>query len=399
MKKLVLILSCIMILQNLGCYKITIGGDDDKKKKSSSTRYRSSSKSSTRSSEVSTYSQTAARQTRSAARESDAGKSFAEIAAEVAGNIFLGAEKGAIFYSFDALAEPNEIIPLTVRLQDSKLRGVADAQIGYYLKDKRIGAALTNRDGLAEWNWKSLLVGDFEFTAQILSLPAGKDPKLQQVPPVPLFVMVRKPDTKFVVIDLDHTLVDSSFFKVLMGLGRPMPYSQQATKRIAKTYSILYLTHRPDLMSHRSKGWLRQQGYPLGALLVSKMSQALGNSGKYKTARLTTLKESFPNIKIGIGDKITDAQAYLENGLDSYLIPHYDDDDPEDLRDMAREIRLLTIYGPVQVVGNWQQIEQGIFAGKKYPAERFAQWLDERAKLYDQLERRKKRDKDDDDDD
>ena len=388
MKKMVLILSCTIILQNLSCYKITIGGGDDKKKKSPS-----------RSSDVRSYSQTAARQTRSIARQNAGGKSFADIAAEVAGNIFLGTEKGAIFYSFDALAEPNEIIPLTVRLQDSKLRGVADAQIGYYLKNKQIGTARTNQDGLAQLEWKSLQVGDFEFTAQILSLPAGKNPGLRQVTPIPLFVMVRKPDTNFVVIDLDHTLVDSSFFKVLIGLGRPMPDSQQVTKRIAKTYGIIYLTHRPDLMTHRSKGWLRQQGYPPGALLVSKMTQALGDSGEYKTARLTTLKESFANIKIGIGDKVSDAQAYLENGLETYLIPHYNDDNPEDLRDMAREIRLLTVYGPVQVVGNWRQIEQGIFAGKKYPAERFAHWLDEQAKLFEQLERRKKRDKDDDDDD
>ncbi len=396
MKKLILILAGSMILQNLSCYKITIGGDD-KKKESSSTRYRSSSKSSPRSSEVSTYSRIVAQQTRAAARESDTGKSFADIAAEVAGNIFLGAEKGAIFYSFDVLAKPNESIQLDVRLQDSKLRSVADARIGYYVNDQQIGVAVTNRDGLAEWDWKSRRAGDYEFTARILTLPAGSDPELQQVAPVPLFVMVRTPDTKFVVIDLDHTLVDSSFFKVLMGLGRPMPYSQQATQRIAKTYSIIYLTHRPDLMTHRSKVWLRQQGYPPGVLLVSKMSQALGDSGPYKTARLAALKESFPNLKIGIGDKISDAQAYLENGMESYLIPHYDDDDSEDLRDMAREIRLLTVYGPVQVVGNWQQIEQGIFAGKRYPADRFAQWLDERARLYDQLERRKKRDKHDED--
>jgi hypothetical protein len=392
MKKLAYFLACLLILQNLSCYKITIGGGDDKKKKSSSTRYRSSAKSSDRTSETQTYSQTAARQTRTAARQNAGGKSFADIAAEVAGNVFLGTDQGAIFYSFDALAEPNESIQLTVRLQDSKLRGVADAQIGYYLKDARVGIARTNQDGLAQLKWKSLSTGNYDFTAQILSPPAGKDPKLKQVIPVPLFVMVRKSDTQFVVIDLDHTLVDSSFFKVLMGLGRPMADSQRVTKQIAKKYSILYLTHRPDLMTHRSKGWLRQQGYPLGALLVSKMSQALGNSGKYKTARLTELKESFPNIKIGIGDKITDAQSYLENGLESYLIPHYNDDDPEDLRDMAREIRLLTIYGPVQVVGNWQQIERGIFEGKKYPAERFARWLDDQAKLYEQVERRKKRD-------
>jgi hypothetical protein len=137
---------------------------------------------------------------------------------------------------------------------------------------------------------------------------------------------------------------------------------------------------------------------PPGALLVRKMAQACGDSGEYKTARLAELKESFHNLKIGIGDKVSDAQACLENGLETYLIPHYDDDDPEDLRDMARETPLLTVCGPVQVVGNWGQIEQGIFAGKKYPAKRFAQWLDEQAKLFDQLERLKKRDKDEDND-
>ncbi|MBN1846675.1 MAG: hypothetical protein JW810_13400 [Sedimentisphaerales bacterium] len=390
----------LLLLGTAGCLKVHIGEDQDDRKDAPqrsaaslgaeteparpADRQSSTRALDTDSGDRSASSGAADEPPAPAAARADGGQNgWADIAAEVAGSIFLDAEHGAIFYAFDALAHPNEVIDLTVRLQDSKLRGIADAEIGYYFRDELIGTARTNADGLAASGWKPPGEGHFELSARIRDIPNGRNPDILHIEPAALAVLVRPPQERFVVIDLDHTLVDSSFYRVLLGAGRPMADSARVTRRIAERYSIIYLTHRPDLMTQRSKTWLRRNGYPPGPLLVSRLAEAFGSSGRYKSTRISTLQDSFDRIAIGIGDKISDAQAYLENGLQAYLIPHYDDDDAEDLREMARQIRILTAYGPVQVVGNWNQIEQGIFDGQLFPAERFARWLDDQAKLYD----------------
>ena len=169
-----------------------------------------------------------------------------------------------------------------------------------------------------------------------------------------------------------------------------MADSVEVTNRLARKFSIIYLTHRPDLLTHLSKAWLRRYGYPRGPLFVSKVSQALGSSGQFKTASLEALRTVFTNIQIGIGDKLSDAQAYVDNKMTAYLIPHYDND-PEDMREMAQDILDLRDLGRLNVVSSWQQIANAIFQGQKYPPKTFAENLKTQAK---QLEVSKKRDDD-----
>jgi hypothetical protein len=307
-------------------------------------------------------------------------------AADVAGQIFLGTDQNAVFYAFDTLAHPNEPVELTCRLQKAKfLDDVPGATIGYYLDSRLVDIAETDLDGFANISWTPSAAGDYLFTVKIAEIPKNQNQDLLRVSPVPLLVAARDKTTPFVVIDLDHTVVDSSFFRVLLGGGEPMVDSVDVTNKIAQKYSLIYLTHRPDLMTHRSKSWLRKHGYPPAPLLVSELKQALGSSGKFKTAKIAALNQAFTDIKIGIGDKLSDAQAYVDNGMTAYLIPHYKDK-PKDMRNMAREIRDLRGHGRLHVVANWRQIEDGLFQGKKYPPGPFADWLEKQARQLEDLD-------------
>lgn len=326
--------------------------------------------------------------------------SWKEAAAGAAGQIFLGSEHRTVFYAFDILTEPNEPVELVAQLQTTKfLRGITDVAVGFYLDSKLISTAQTNHDGLATISWSPPAVGDYDFEARIEKIPDDLDKQMLDVHPAPLLVTVRAKNTAFVVIDLDHTVVDSSFLVVLLGGGKPMADSVEITNRIARHYSLIYLTHRPDLMTHRSKSWLRKHKYPLGPLIVSELKQALGSSGKFKTSKLAAIKKVFPNIKIGIGDKLSDAQAYVDNGMVAFLIPDYDQEDPDEMREMARDIRSLRGEGRLNVVSSWRQIEAGIFQSKKFPPETFADWLDKQATQLKAEEEKKKKDDDKDDDD
>ena len=321
------------------------------------------------------------------------GGGWRDLIADISGEVFLGAQKGVIFYAHDVLTYPNEPVELVAEVRLAKmLVDVGGVSVGFYLDSELIGMDRTDKSGRAGISWTPAKAGNFLFTARITAVPDKDYKDMLEISPAPLLVAAREKDTKFVVIDLDHTVVSSSFFVVLIGGASPMPGSVRVTREIAKEYGIIYLTQRPNLLTVRSKQWLRDEGFPQGPLLLSDLEQALRGSGRFKTSRLAVVRKSFPNVAIGIGDKPSDAQAYVDNGMRAYLLPHYKEK-AKHLRKMAKKIRQLRGQGRLQVVKDWEQIEEGIFKGKQFSPNDFVSYLDRRA---EQLQRE---DDDDDDDD
>jgi len=180
--------------------------------------------------------------------------------------------------------------------------------------------------------------------------------------------------------------VASGFEQVLIGQARPMPGSPQVMRRLAEKYAIIYLTHRPDYFGPKSKAWLRANDYPAGPLLLSNIGGFLGGSGRFKTRAIGRLRERFANILIGIGDKVSDARAYDDNGMRAFLILDIPESPtPGQLRETAAALASL---GPrVQVVTSWSQIERAVFAGGSYPPSEARRMLEQRAKALQAKER------------
>jgi len=318
-------------------------------------------------------------------------------AAEGFGAMATAMEHGVLFYALDTLAYPNEEVDLTARLQGRRLSGLPGAELGFYRGEELIGKATTNADGYAKVGWTPPKAGDYAFEVRVLSPPDDESAQnAAKVSAAPLLVAARDKDTQFSVIDLDHTVVDSSFLWVLLGGADPMRGAADAVQRLEKRYSLIYLTHRPDILTRKSKLWLSEHGFPRAPLMVSGLTDVFGDSGKFKTAKLRALRESFPNVRVGIGDKLSDAQAYVDNGLTAYLIPHYKRK-PKDMDKMARQIEALRGRGRLHVVDGWSEIESGVFQGKAYPPDRFARRL--RVEARDLRIRQMREDDDDDDDD
>jgi len=320
------------------------------------------------------------------------GGSWADLAAAYSGQFLLGAEFGAVFIAFDTLAYPAEPVDLAARLLwASGLSPAAGATVDFYRGQTLLARATTDAQGFARVRWTPPAAGDYRFTARIVAVPAGASEDLLRVAPAPLLVAARPKDAPLAVIDLDHTVVDDSFFRAMVGNARPMADSVEVTRRIARAYTIVYLTHRPDVLTRRSKHWLEANGYPPGPLLVADMGDVL-DSGKFKTARLSALRRSFPRVAAGIGDKVSDAQAYVDNGLTAYLLP-YCKAKPKDLRRLAAQLRSLRDRGRLNVVSDWRQIEAGLFGGRTFPPAAYADRLEREAA---RLEAERRREKDDD---
>ncbi len=310
----------------------------------------------------------------------------------------LAAEYGTLFYAFDTLTYPGKSTELVVRLiYVKKFEEVENAAVEFTLGAESLGKVLTDEDGYARLKWTPPRSGDYEIKVKITAVPDKDHEELLKVAPTSLHVSARPKDARFIVIDLDRTVVESGFGRVVFtDSAKPMPHAAEVVGELAGKYGIIYLTHRPDFLGNKSKNWLTDNGFVRAPLLVSSFKQSIGDSGKYKSARLAELRKDFPNIRIGIGDKISDVEAYLANDMTGYLIPNYDrnSDDSGDFRKLAKTIRKLD--GRIHVVDGWEEISAGILTGRKFPPAAYADRLDAWAKQLKEEKKKKKKDKDDD---
>jgi hypothetical protein len=267
----------------------------------------------------------------------------------------------------DLIATPGQEVLLEASLSSGMgLSGIEGKRIQFHLGDRFLGELSTNRNGDVALPWKAPAEpGDYLVRLSVHPLDQPPEP----VEPADLLVTIRPADTPIAIIDLDKTLVASGFVRVLLGAADPMPGSQLVTNRLAETHTIVYLTQRPDPLARLSKRWLAEYSFPPGPVLTSPLGSLLSGSGLYKATRLGTLKQHFTNLDVGIGDKPSDARAYVENGLRAILILHINwaEDEPEDYEKLADE--LATLPDAVQVVTNWAQVADALFNRVSFPRE------------------------------
>ena len=221
-------------------------------------------------------------------------------AAPVAGEVFLDAKTGAVFHALDTLAYPRQPVDLVAQLRSATgLTPIAGATVAFTRGDWVAGRITTDANGVATMRWTPPEAGNYSFEAGIVAVP---NENFRDMLGVKASLLVAARDKALqVVVDLDHTVVDSSFFDVMVSGGKCMADSVEVLGRVSKRYGIIYLTHRPDLLTHKSKNWLADNGYPSGPLFVSEMKD-LPDSGKFKSAKLAVLRRDSPGVAIGIGE-------------------------------------------------------------------------------------------------
>jgi hypothetical protein len=294
-------------------------------------------------------------------------------------DVLLGTGGEYLFTVSDALAAPNQAVRLRARLQAGDFLAGRQGRIVRFWRDGALyKLAQTDDDGAASVTFTPTAAGDYVFLAEVAPIGlAGKPP-----PPRALRVACRRAETPVCIVDLDKTLVASGFQAVLVGRPEPMPDSPRVMGRIAEDHTIVYLTHRPRHFGPKTKAWLRQHAYPAGPVLLSTVGGFLSGSGEYKARMLAELKRRH-SLRIGIGDKVSDAAAYHRHGLRAFLVspPPGPQVPAADIAAFADE--LATLPEGVQVVTSWAQIEKALYGGATFPrgqAERRLRELAERRK-------------------
>ena len=278
-------------------------------------------------------------------------------------NILLGTNGSYLFTVADVLSSPDQEVQLRSRLQGGQfLSNQPGHLVSYYRGGKLFGSDKTDDEGFSTVGFTPSAPGYYFFEVKV------SDEKLEDTPPSArtLLVACIDADAPITIVDLDKTVVASGFHMVLFGEPREMPGSQDVLKRLAEKNTIVYLTHRPGQFGPKSKAWLLRKKFPPGPVLLAGTGEFMKGSGAYKTAAISELRSSFSNIQIGIGDKISDAAAYYDNGLKSFLIIEIPDSNKaKDFTKLAD--KLAPLADGVQVVTGWDQIEQALFAGRFYP--------------------------------
>jgi len=268
---------------------------------------------------------------------------------------------GPVLLARDLLVEPDTEVALEASLRTGlRLTGIEGKRIQFLLGDEAFGEVRTNRTGDVALKWKvPAKPGDYVIKIRLNS----QDQSSQPIEDTELLVAARQADTPLAVVDLDKTVVASGFAWVLLGDARPMAGANLVLTRLSKTHTVVYLTHRPDFLGTASRKWLATNGFPSGPVLTSTLGGLAAGSGTYKNARLEAIRQTFKNVGVGIGDKISDAKVYADNGLQSILILNVDwsDDDAEHYEKLA--VELAALPDTVQVVTNWSQVA-GVLLGR-----------------------------------
>lgn len=278
-------------------------------------------------------------------------------------NRYLGADGDYMLKAYDVLARPGQRVQLTARLQSGTIqRDLAGRNIRFVRNGWLAKKVVTDDEGYGLMDFTPARPGNYLFSIQVD--PAG----LKSTPPEPveLLVACRASNEPMAIIDVDKTLAQTKSWRFFSQNPVPLAGSVDVMQRLAKEYTIVYVTHRPQQYAHHTKAWLARHSYPTGPLLMPEVVDFARGSRRYKTRELAKLKSDFPNIRIGIGDKISDIQAYHDNGLRAFLILNDQGcDDPDDYLELAQKLDLL--QDDVQVVGNWSQIASVVYQGRSFP--------------------------------
>jgi hypothetical protein len=237
-----------------------------------------------------------------------------------------------------------------------------------------LARALTDDEGIASVPFTPARPGDYVFTVE----PA-RGAKLEEFPPpAPILLACRSAEAPLFVIDIDGTVVRSNFEQVLRDQAEPMAHSREVIRRVAKEHTVVYLTLRIDHLSRATRLWLEEHGYPRGPLLMGRFKHLFEGNRQYRTSRVAELTERFGAIRGGVGDKVSDAWAYANNDLPTYLlIDPQRIDEADDAEDLAEQVAELPEQ--VDVVTGWREAERAIFEAATFGPSRMVQRLRARA--------------------
>ncbi|HOQ86024.1 MAG TPA: hypothetical protein PLQ89_09915 [Phycisphaerae bacterium] len=137
------------------------------------------------------------------------------------------------------------------------------------------------------------------------------------------------PERPVLAVDVDETLSVTDYQHLMWGIGhddgRPLPGAQATLSRLSATFDIVYVTARSRSMKGKTERWLARHGFPAGRLVTAPTLGDFIFQGDFKQRIIRKLRNEYPNLVVGIGDKAKDGKAYRESGMISVIVNPWSD--------------------------------------------------------------------------
>lgn len=224
----------------------------------------------------------------------------------------------------DAITAPGQPVELRAKFERASwLRLDMRDELVEFTVGGQVTQARTDRDGVATIRVRaSVAPGVYDFSARVPRKPRAELARGR--------VFVLDPTRPLAIVDIDGTLSDlNSFLVPFWGKrAKTFPGAPRVVQALARDHQVVYLTARDDLHDRITRSFLNRHRFPDGPVVFNdwglgtraERRQWRGkHHGTYKLAALQDLVAKGLTIRLGIGDKDTDAYAYEGVGANSYV--------------------------------------------------------------------------------
>lgn len=239
-----------------------------------------------------------------------------------------GKEANLIFY--DQIVKPVEKVYIMARLRKGLISvkpEISGERVEFFKRlnnnKESFGIALTGGDGTAVKEIPPLRPGFHSFRVRLA------DTKRYNAEESDGIIACWNPKRPVIIVDIDGTVSDTDnsdlLFKKKDTDSKPFPDAPEVLRRLSKNYNIIFLTHRNELLLNKTRLWLKEHKFPTSPVFTFRLGEDPAMPGEYKDEKIKEWKKEGWNLKIGIGDKAHDAEAYSENRIKAIIIGDEDD--------------------------------------------------------------------------
>jgi hypothetical protein len=202
---------------------------------------------------------------------------------------------------------------LTIRPR-LKLSGVP---IHFSVEGEEIGEVNTGPDGFATMTYTPRQERNYRVCASY------RPPGIPRPVAAVATIFSRGTRRDAIILDVDRTLFASSTFGALFRRSRnipPLHGAVEVTTALSQKYDLIIITGRKSYLRGKTRRWLREKGFPPAPMFFAPPFRPFLSHERFKFELIKKLRGAWKNITVGIGDRDSDARAYLANGLKAIIL-------------------------------------------------------------------------------
>jgi hypothetical protein len=138
-------------------------------------------------------------------------------------------------------------------------------------------------------------------------------------------------DRVMIALDIDKTIAKTVYKPLILEPKDeetdPIKGSRETLRHLSKEFHIIYVTARPRFLLEKTRQWLAEHEYPEGPVVIAPSVRAAIYAFEYKRDTLKALRDDWPALLIGVGDRASDADAYGANDMLTLIVTRKRDED------------------------------------------------------------------------